>query len=60
MTKGNDINEEATRSNDQKTPKQRRRGNAGGLVTDGKFEDVPQGGKRRGPGRWIDPDAATD
>lgn len=60
MTKQGDIDETASRANDQKTPEERRRGNAGGLVSDGKFEDVPQGGKRRGPGRWIDPDAAGD
>ena len=60
MPNNNDINEKSIRSNDQKTQDQRRRGNAGSLVTDGKFEDVAQGGKRRGPDRWVDPEAATD
>lgn len=58
MNRPVDIDEVASRANDQKTREQRRRGNAGGRVTDGKSDDVAQGGKRRGPGRWTDPESA--
>lgn len=47
--------EEASRANDQKDPVERRRGNRGGNIEDGKNADIPQGGKRRGPGRWVNP-----
>ncbi len=50
-----DLEDTASRANDNKSPAEERRGNEGGLVTDGKSEDVPQGGKRRGPGRWTNP-----
>ena len=53
MTKPNDIDETASRANDEKTPEERRSGNRGGLVSDGKDADVPAGGARRGPGRWV-------
>lgn len=53
MNRPSDIDETASRANDEKTPEERRRGNRGGLVTDGKDADVPAGGKRRGPGRWV-------
>lgn len=55
MPKQADLEETASRANDGKTPADRARGNEGGRVSDGKFEDVPQGGKRRGPGRWVNP-----
>jgi len=47
-----DLDETASRANDEKTPAQRRSGNRGGLASDGKDGDIPAGGKRRGPGRW--------
>jgi hypothetical protein len=47
--------EEASRANDHKDPTERRRGNQGGNIEDGKNADIPQGGKRRGPGRWVNP-----
>ena len=53
MTRPNDIDETASRANDEKTPEERRSGNRGGLVSDGKDADVPAGGARRGPGRWV-------
>lgn len=53
MARPNDIDETASRANDAKTEEERRRGNRGGLVTDGKDADVPAGGGRRGPGRWV-------
>lgn len=49
----NDIDETASRANDEKTAEERARGNRGRLVTDGKDADVPAGGARRGPGRWV-------
>ena len=55
MKKQRAPDETASRANDCKTPEKERRGNSGGKASDGKFEDVPQGGKRRGPGRWIAP-----
>jgi hypothetical protein len=55
MPKPSDIDETASRANDHK-PEHPPRDNRGGKVTDGKDEDTPQGGKRRGPGRWVDPD----
>jgi hypothetical protein len=55
-----DLDEEASRANDQKDPAERQRGNRGGNIQDGRNADVPQGGKRRGPGRWIDPAASGD
>lgn len=54
MPKPSDIDETASRANDQK-PEHPPRDNRGGKVTDGKDEDTPQGGKRRGPGRWTSP-----
>jgi hypothetical protein len=48
-----DIDETASRANDEKTHEEREAGNRGGLVTDGKDGDIPAGGKRRGPGRWV-------
>ncbi len=60
MTRPSDIDETASRANDNKSPAGRQRGNAGGRSSDGKFEDVPQGGKRRGPGRWVNPETAED
>lgn len=53
MPNSRDLDDKASRANDQKTPEERRHGNVGGRVTDGRLEDVPQGGKRRGPGRWT-------
>lgn len=53
MKRPSDIDEAASRANDEKSPEERRRGNRGGLASDGKDGDVPAGGKRRGPGRWI-------
>ena len=43
MNRPSDIDETASRANDEKTPEERRRGNRGGLVTDGKDADVPAG-----------------
>jgi hypothetical protein len=60
MPKRVELDEEASRANDQKEPPARRRGNQGGNAGDGKDADIPQGGKRRGPGRWIDPAASGD
>lgn len=60
MQKPNDIDETASRADDEKTPAGRRHGNRGGNIDDGKNADVPQGGKRRGPGRWVDPNASGD
>jgi hypothetical protein len=59
MQKPSDINETASRANDHKDAGEER-GNRGGRATDGKDEDTPQGGKRRGPGRWIDPESSKD
>ena len=42
-----DIDETASRADD-KSPEGRRDDNRGGHVMDGKDEDTPQGGKRRG------------
>lgn len=53
MHRPSDIEETASRANDEKTAEERQRGNSGGLVTDGKDGDVPAGGARRGPGRWV-------
>lgn len=53
MPRPNDIDETASRANDQKTPEERARGNRGGRASDGKDADVPAGGARRGPGRWV-------
>lgn len=60
MTRPNDIDETASRANDEKTAEERQRGNRGGRVTDGKDGDVPAGGKRRGPGRWESYRQPTD
>ena len=49
MAKATD--EKASRANDQKGPASGK-DNRGGNVSDGKDEDVAQGGKRRGPGHW--------
>lgn len=58
MMPGQDeLNETASRANDQK---RERRGNRGGGGGDGKDAEVPQGGKRRGPGRWVNPQASDD
>ena len=57
MTKPNDIEEAASRARDIKRPEEQE-GNYGGKVSDGKNEDTPQGGKRGGPGRWIDPETS--
>ena len=53
MQKPSDLDETASRANDHKGG-EADPGNRGGRVTDGKDEDTPQGGKRRGPGRWVD------
>lgn len=53
MDRPSDIDETASRANDAKTAEERQRGNRGGQVTDGKDGDVPAGGGRRGPGRWV-------
>lgn len=53
MPRPSDIDETASRSNDEKTEEERRRGNRGGIASDGKNADVPAGGGRRGPGRWV-------
>jgi hypothetical protein len=55
-----DLDEEASRANDQKDSIERRRGNRGGNIEDGKNADLPQGGKRRGPGRWVNPTESGD
>ena len=60
MSRPSDIDETASRANDEKTEAERRKGNRGGLVTDGKDADVAQGGKRRGPGRWTTGETQTD
>ena len=60
MPKRVELDEEASRANDQKEPSERRRGNRGGNAGDGKDDDIPQGGKRRGPGRRIDPQPSGD
>lgn len=44
------LNETASRANDQKDSR----------TQDREGEGVPQGGKRRGPGRWVDPKATDD
>jgi len=59
MQRPNDLEEAASRATDKKR-KELDPGNAGGNVTDGKFDDVPQGGKRRGPGRWVNPETTGD
>lgn len=43
--------ETASRANDQKGPSGGK-DNRGGKASDGKDENVAQGGKRRGPGHW--------
>lgn len=53
MTRPNDIDETASRANDEKTPEERKSGNRGGLITDGKDDVVPIGGARRSPGRQV-------
>lgn len=50
MQKPNDLDETASRANDEKTTEERRSEGAG----------VPQGGKRRGPGRWVMPEPSRD
>ena len=59
MKKPADAEETASRANDWKDPAHDP-GNRGGRVSDGKDEDTPQGGKRRGPGRWVDPQSSRD
>ena len=59
MTRPSDIDETASRANDQKDH-DGSKDNRGGNVTDGKDENTPQGGKRRGPGRWIAPETSTN
>jgi hypothetical protein len=51
--------EPGSRGNDQKKPGERD-DNRGGNVSDGKDADVPQGGKRRGAGRWIQEEPPGD
>lgn len=58
MNKRRDIDEKASRADDRKGTAHPT-DNRGGRVSDGKDEDTPQGGKRRGPGRWVDPEAAS-
>lgn len=58
MQQRRDIDEEASRANDQKGTAQPA-DNRGGRASDGKEEDTAQGGKRRGPGRWTDPEAES-
>ena len=53
MTRPSDIDETASRANDEKSPEEKRRGNRGGRNSDGKDGDIPAGGVRRGPGRWV-------
>ena len=60
MPNRKDLEDEASRANDQKSLAERRRGNRGGNIDDGKNADIPQGGKRRGPGRWVDPETSGD
>ncbi len=62
MTKPNPTlpEEPGSRGNDRKSEQDRQAGNSGGNVSDGKFEDTPQGGKRRGPGRWEMPSTPDD
>lgn len=45
------TDETASRANDQKGP-MGGKDNQGGKASDGKLQDVAQGGKRRGPGHW--------
>ena len=45
------TDETASRANDQKGPTGGK-DNQGGKASDGKLQDVAQGGKRRGPGHW--------
>ena len=52
--------EPGSRGDDWKDEAKRREGNSGGNASDGKFEDTPQGGKRRGPGRWEIPSTPKD
>lgn len=59
MQRPNDLEEEASRADDHREGKEEP-ANQGGNVTDGKFEDTPQGGKRRGPGRWVNPEPSGD
>jgi hypothetical protein len=56
MTRPKDLDETASRADDKK-PDNAREENRGGNVTDGKDEATPQGGKRQGSGRWVDPEA---
>jgi hypothetical protein len=60
MPNPKDLDEEASRANDLKTPAERCRSNRGGNVDDGKDAGIPQGGRRRGPGRWVGPEASGD
>ncbi len=46
----NQTRETPSRANDRKRPRETE--NRGGNGSDGKDEDVAQGGKRRGPGHW--------
>ena len=59
MKKPADIDETASRASDQ-TDAAEDSANRGGRASDGKDEDTAQGGKRRGPGRWVDPDTSGD
>lgn len=59
MARPKNEEETASRANDQKGEGESA-GNRGGRASDGKDEDTPQGGKRRGPGRWVDPHTSGD
>ena len=59
MNMPRDMNETASRASDQKGAGEPGE-NRGGRATDGKDEATAQGGKRRGPGRWVDPETSSD
>lgn len=59
MQKPHDLDETASRADGHKEHEEKP-DNSGGNVTDGKYEDTAQGGKRRGPGRWVDPESTGD
>ena len=60
MPRPSDIDETASRADDKKDITEEPGDHRGTGSGDGKDEEVPQGGKRRGPGRWIDPGTSGD
>ena len=60
MQKPNDLDETASRANDQKDPASAARQPRRDARATARTRTSPQGGKRRGPGRWVDPETSGD